>query len=228
MRKIEPGEIYLIDASRNNRGGPHPELMITMRRAIFFDDFWVFVDLRYDDERWEMDKMRKGLVYFGPTGRYWFDESPLQLGFSEVSPQLKSWFRTDLILRISRIRDIGWNDPVFQQRDKLNYYLNLTQSPKWLSQTIDAEQIYLVAHGRGDGTRPPVLITAENRKFFTAIEVLWNAAQIQLKVYSYPSKGVGVFRSGSKGGIAVYYIGQYLDRAGILEYYESQGIDTNV
>jgi hypothetical protein len=228
MKAIKSGEIYLIDASRVSTGYAPASSYIDVMRVVFFNGFWVFADLRYEDEKWHMDKLQKGLSYFSPIGRWWFDESPLELGFSEVSAQLQTLFRTDLIIYISRIRDIGWNNDIFTDRQRFEAYLEATQSDVWLSQIIAAENIYISVYGKGDGIRPPVMINAENGKFFTAAEVLWQAAQIQRLVYLSASKGVGIFRMGSKRGVATYYAGEYLDRAGILAYYERSGINTNV
>lgn len=227
MRQIEPGEIYLIDTTSTYKGYGEKELFITTERVVFFDEFWVFVDLRYDGERWEMDKLRRGLVYFAPRGRNWFDSSPLKLGFSEVSEELHRWFCTDLILRIGRDKALSWNSSVFENRNSLEQHLSRTQTDYWLSETIKAEKIYLIPYGKGGTPKPPVLIHAENGKEFSTAEIVWEASVIQREVYMYASNGIGIFRAGSKGGVATYYIGEFFDRAGILKYYEDNGIDTS-
>lgn len=216
MKEIKSSEIYLLDYTENYRGYGEIELFAETLRVIFFKEKWVFCDSKYD-EKWELDKMRKGICYFAPTSRYWFSEKSLNVGFSEVSAELNKWFRTDLIIYIGRLKELSWNSSIFDDRNLFNNYLNQNQDDIWLSEKIDTDKIYLVGRGKYDGPKKPVLIEADDKKTFFCSEILWKAALIQREAYNYKSNGVGIFRSGSKDGIPTYYIGEYFDRAGILK-----------
>lgn len=215
---LNPGEIYLIDRSQlYSEHAPHMELYIFISRVVFFNDKWVFVDMKYDKDIWYLDKIRKGLIYFSPIRRYWFEKKALKIGFSEVSDKIKDWYQTNLPIYLGRIKDLSWDSEVFEQQKHLEAHLVNSQTQEWLNQEIPTDQIYLMALSKTGSTKTITLIKAECDEKFTVCELLWQAAILQRSAYNYRSKGVGIFRAGSKAGVAAYYIGEYFDRAGILE-----------
>jgi hypothetical protein len=174
-----------------------------------------------------MDKLRKGMYYFSPMARFWFEESALLLGESAFSDENAKCYRFDLRYSIGRLKTLAWNSDYFDNRSLLEEYINSSQSASWSSQIIDTDKVHLTALSKAGTPKNTVLVHAANGKYFTSIELLWLSAQLQRTTYSYQSNGVGIYRSGSKAGVPTYYIGEFVDRAGVLKHYESIGIDTN-
>ena len=61
------------------------------------------------------------------------------------------------------------------------------------------------------------LITAVNNEEFTISELLTSAKRIQESVNANQSKGIGIYRIGIQNQLPSYYIGEYIDLAGILK-----------
>lgn len=59
-------------------------------------------------------------------------------------------------------------------------------------------------------------MTADNPNHFECAELIWKAKELQESVNNQTSKGIGLYRIGFEKGLPSYYIGEYFDKAGLL------------
>ena len=226
MIELQIGGVYRLDKRRFYHGFGPIELWDTVERVMCYDSFEVIVDTEYHEGKrdWFMDEPDKKLFYFGRRPANYFESDCEQIDFSPVSVEAIEFYRLDLPLRISRIKELSWFDPVFESEQLLKDFINKNTSKQWQNQRIDSKELFIET---GESALGGVLFKADNNRYFTATEMLVKGRQfIRPKHKNY--HGVGIFRSGTKGGIPVYYVGEYYDRAGILKKYEDAGIETNM
>jgi hypothetical protein len=75
-------------------------------------------------------------------------------------------------------------------------------------QTLDTPKIYLGPFGPKGSCRPGILLEAENGRFFTVEEILWQAAKLQAQFLRdvKATAGVGIYRSGIQRKLPSYYV----------------------
>lgn len=225
------GGVYRIDLSEIIK--PDPWILnprtIFYNRVIMFDQFEVFSDWRFPNELiWHLDQKLKNLYTANRSSRKSYDRYATQIGFEPFRAEVMEFIKPDLLLRIGRIKDLCWNDDVFNDQRKFTGYINDKTSKEWQEQVLSTDRIYLEPLGAKGGSKPAEEVIADNGTFFTVAELLWKAKQIRTKVNKAGSDGVGIFRSNFRNKKPVYYIGNYYDEAGTLKEYEDEGVNTNL
>jgi hypothetical protein len=228
---LKIGGIYFFDRTRFYAGIGSKDMYLFNFRVLDYDDYIVILDVIYPSESdWSLNKKNKGMVWFGQLNKDFFDEEGIENGFSEFDDELRRYYcmGMGLLIRISRIKGLSWDNPIFDSYDSLSKFTSANMSSEWHNQKIDRNKIYLVSKKKGDGYSSPKLIESANNLNFSALEILWNVSILQRENYSKNFNGVGVFRAGSKNGIPVYCIDDYFGGNAYLKNYEEKGINTNV
>ena len=227
--ELKIGGIYRLDRTRFYSGHGDKEMLIFTERVLFYDQFEVFTDIIYKSESdWSLNKKHKTRLWFGKSSMRPFDEDAMEIGFAEFSNELRQYYRTDLLMRISRIKSVSWNDNMFSQMGMLKEYIAINTSEEWQNQRLACPSVYLIPSGNSGGFKSPILVEADNKEFFTSTEILWKASQLQRKHFTATSLGAGVFRSGTKNGIPVFYLEDYFGGGDYLKEFEESGVGTNV
>lgn len=226
MIELKIGGVYRIDRRKNYDGFGPIELWDTIERVLCYDEFEVIsdIDLSKGTDEWVMNKRDKKRCFFGRRPKSFYENYGERIGFSEVPPESVKFYRLDLPLRISRIKNLSWFDPVFDNINEFAAFILDNTSSQWQNQRLEINELYINAGPESGGL---IRLKADNGNWFSAAEMLWKGKQAIKPKYK-DWQGVGIFRSGSKSGIPVYYVGEYYDRAGFLKKYEDAGIETNV
>lgn len=182
----------------------------SIMRVIGFDEFEVLYDGFWEhDSSWAFASNMKKKCSFYRTSRNVFSEKAKLIEFNELTEEEFNVFRPDLTIRTCRLESASWTDGNFNFED---FNSNM--------ETIKTEKIWLYPFGPKGGFKKGELITASNNKEFTISELLTSAKRIQESVNPNQSNGIGIYRTGIQKQIPSYYIGEYIDLAGIMKLKE--------
>ena len=170
---------------------------------MFYDGCW-----KHDDS-WTFASNLKKKCSFYRTSRNVFSEKSNLFGFKELTAEECNVFRPDLTIRTCRIENASWSDADFNLE---GFEHNM--------KSIKSEKIWLYPFGPKGGLKKGELITAKNNKEFTIYELLESAKRIQQSVYLNESDGIGVYRLGIQKQLPSYYIGEFIDLAGVMKLKE--------
>ena len=183
-------------------------------RVIGLDDIEVFYDCLWPhDNKWTFSGNFKKKCYFYRTSAPLFAEKSTPLDFLALSEEEQRMFRPDLPLRLVRTNALNWNE--FASTDYPSFQALLPANLQ--SQQLPANQVVLIPYGNNGGLKKGTVVTAANGSFFEGSELLWKAKELQEAVNDKVSTGIGLYRIGFEKGMPSYYIGQYIDNAGLLK-----------
>lgn len=226
---LKIGHVYKLDRTRFYSGIGDINALVFKVRVLAFDQFEVIVDVIPNGEvDWSYNKKDQKQLWFGKFSMRYFDEDAIEIGYAEFRKELAEYYHTNLLFRISRLRNLSWNDNNFDSPQSLNEYLLPNTSAEWKDQKIQSAKLYLTPTTKSGSYKPSILIESMNGENFGSAELLWKASQLQRTSFSGKSDGVGIFRAGSKGAVPVYYISDYLGGNKYLKDFEESGINTNV
>jgi hypothetical protein len=178
-------------------------------RIIGLDDFEVFYDGYWSHENsWTFSGNFKKKCFFYRTSRQAFEEKSVQHDVLPLTTEEKQAFRPDLPMRLGRSKALSWND--FKVSD-----LKELPDHDFLQQKLLAEKIILLPYGIKGGLKKGTIVTADNGAYFDCEELISKAKRIQESVNNETSKGIGIYRIGIETRLPSFYIGQYIDSAGI-------------
>jgi hypothetical protein len=180
-------------------------------RVIGFDDIEVFYDcIRSHHDSWAFSSNLKNNCSFYRTSTSFFISKSKPIDYLPITEAEQIVFRPDLPIRLCRSKDFNWIDFYSLTIKELQVKVeNLTD-------TIQTEKLTLIPFGNKGGLKKGVIISADNSEYFEASELIWKAKEILKSVNSQISKGVGIYRLGFEKGYPSYYIGEYFDKAGLL------------
>ncbi len=81
---------------------------------------------------------------------------------------------------------------------------------------VQADKLVLIPYGNKGGLKKGSVVTATNSKYFESAELIWKAKELQEAINNHVSNGIGLYRMGFEKGFPSYYIGEYIDSAGIV------------
>lgn len=226
--ELKTEEVYFFDNSLAVEI-KHPTMRVCGQyRVLAVDKFEVFFDgIYYSDNSYLFDLERnlRGSLGFSRMNRNFFEKCSKKIGEAPLSEKAKSILRIDLPIRVGRLKNLSWDDNCFREKDAYSRYFNEATLLKWGCREIEASQIFLEPITDRKMPKRAVKIEADNGLCFNVKELIWKASQIRNDVVNGPSEGIGLYRSGVKNGIPVYYIWGFYDLANILKDYEEQGVD---
>lgn len=183
-------------------------------RIIGLDDVEVFYDCLWPhDNKWTFSGNFKKKCYFYRTSAPMFAEKSHSVDFIPFSEEEERMFRPDLPLRLGRTKELNWNSIAATDYPSFQAFL-----PSDLhAQRLLIDRVVLIPYGNNGGLKKGSVVEAANGAFFECGELLWKAKELQEAVNNQISAGIGLFRIGFEKGLPSYYIGQYMDSAGLLK-----------
>jgi len=179
-------------------------------RIIGLDDFEVFYDGYWPhDNSWTFSGNFKKKCYFYRTSRQAFEEKSTLQDILPLTDEEIQAFRPDLPMRLGRSKATSWNN--FKVSD-----LKKLPDSDFLKQKLQADKIVLLPYGVKGGLKKGQIVTADNESYFDCEELIWKAKRIQESMNNETSKGIGIYRIGFESRLPSFYIGQYIDLAGIM------------
>ncbi len=181
-------------------------------RVIGYDDIEVFYDCLWPhDNSWTFSGNFKKKCYFYRTSAPLFIAKSKPIDYSPITEEEQKTFRPDLPIRVCRSKEYNWNNfnvPTFEVFNK---------QAKNLTDIIQTDKLVLIPYGNKGGLKKGTIVNADNSKFFVASELIWKAKELQEAVNNQISNGIGIYRLGFEKGLPSYYIGEYVDSAGLLK-----------
>jgi hypothetical protein len=181
-------------------------------RVIGFDDIEVFYDCFLpQNNSWAFSGNIKKKCYFYRTSALLFIKKSKPIDFSAITEEELKVFSPDLPIRVCRSNEFSWNN------FKLSALNEFNKQSENLTDTIQTDKLVLIPYGSKGGLKRGTSLSADNSKYFVASELIWKAKQLQEAVNTDISNGIGIYRLGFEKGLPSYYIGEYFDRAGLLQ-----------
>lgn len=206
------------------------KLFIYNSLVLFFDDYEVFTDILFDKDKmiWETDTWKKGKCYFSRSSMKFHEKYSTVVDEYPVSDKILSVLQPNLRFRIGRLKGIEWDSDFFSNKKEFGNFIYNETNLDWQKIQLNCNEIYLTPYSKKGSPQTSCHIKAENGKYFTCAELVWQAGQLQKGVIFDDFPGIGIYRSGNFKGIPNFYIGGYLDRARVLESYEKDGVDISL
>jgi len=188
-----------------------------LMRIIGLDDIEVFYDsLRPHINSWTFSGHFKKKCFFYRTSSKFFQENSEFVEYLPLTELEQNAFRPDLAMRIARTKELNWNDFGCTSYLQLKEESEKLFSEDFLSEKIFTDKIVLLPQGNKGGLKKGTIITAANSRFFESMELIWKAKEFQEAASSQISNGIGIYRIGFEKELPSYYIGEYIDSAGLF------------
>lgn len=181
-------------------------------RVIGYDDIEVFYDCLWPhNNSWIFSGNLKKRCYFYRASAPLFIAHSKPIDYIPITEEEQKAFRPDLPIRVCRRKEFSWNNFAVLTFDEFNKQAdNLTDA-------IQTDKLVLLPYGNKGGVKKGTIVTADNTKFFESSELIWKARELQEAVNNQISNGIGIYRLGFEKGLPSYYIGDYIDRSGLLK-----------
>ena len=186
-------------------------------RIIGMDDDEIFYDCLLSEKfGWTFSGHFKKKCYFYRVSRTTFLENSVYKDTLPLTSKECSVFRPDLPLRIGRTTKLSWNS---HKEDTYTLFLkniHTYENDDFINKTLEIRSIFLAPYGKKNGIYKGTKIESKST-YFDVLELIWNAKKLQESVNNEISNGIGIFRLGFQDYTPSFYIGEYLDNAGILK-----------
>jgi hypothetical protein len=186
---------------------------LTMR-VFSYDEFEILYDARLLSTGWQFNNLKKYVKFSRSPNNFKNASYEFQYLMPLTDEELQI-IRPHLPMRLARIPELSWLDKMFATQAQIENYI-ADKHAHLMTDKLETDKIYLEARYRQKNTKAATLITADNGKYFTVPELIFKANQIYSGVYNVTGEGIGIFRSGIKGKLPQYYIGEFIDLAGFL------------
>ena len=186
-------------------------------RVLAFDNIELFYDGWWEHKNdWGL-KCHNSKVSFYRTSTTHFIKTAELIRIDPLIEEEKQKYKLELPFRLVRHEEFTWMQNSFPNLKSFTFYckehnLKLTDEP-----ILKESQIILIPIGPNGGNKKSNLIEADNGKWFTELELLWKAHNIQAQFKTCVSYGVGLYRLGLEKNFASYYIGGYYDLAEFIK-----------
>src|SRR5690606_2471674 len=168
---MKTGDVFILDNS-----AMYENCVILHEKIICFDDFEVFCDSkRIEDDKWKLDKPKLKTGVFTRSSRETFEQFTTQIGHEVYSEERLSIQRTDVPMRIGRVKGLSWGDEVLANEASISKYLEDNVDTIVHQRIINAPQIYLEGSNKNEMLQKAICIAAKNGKYFTVSELLYHA-----------------------------------------------------
>ncbi len=177
---------------------------------LFYDGWWEHTN------NWGL-KSHNSKVFFYRTSVKSFKEMSELIRIDPLDDEETIKYKLELPFRICRNANISWTNTLY---DKIDDFIEIVKQTNFLSENTEilkASQIKLYPFGSNGGHKKSVVIRPDNGIFFTEIELLWKAQNIQSLYIKEIKPGVGIYRLGIEKGMASYYIWNFYDKAEITK-----------
>lgn len=203
--KLKLGEIYKTEGDESTY------------RVIGFDEIEVFYDYLWPhNNSWTFSGHFKKKCYFYRTSVALFIDKSTPLNYIPLTIEEQKAFRPDLPIRIGRTKEFNWNAFGVDNHRSFIEEIKTLSDKSILDQKLPTYRIVLIPFGNNGGLKKGTIVTADNSNYFECAELIWKAKELQEAVNNRTSKGIGIYRIGFEKGLPSYYIGEYFDKAGLL------------
>lgn len=209
---IEIGNIYKSDLTKIGRHG----IEVGNKRVLIFDDYEILSEIQMLSGNWSMRPFQSA-CRFVPQSRIFFESVANYISEEPLTEKELEIIKPNLAIRLGRIQNISWGDKRLDSIDKIRGLFMEFGLEYYLDESYSTNKLYIEPYGKSGGKKSAQLIEADNKKYFTCAELLYKSNKIQLQVNSHQSNGIGIFRTGIRSKLPVYYIGEYYDLAGIMK-----------
>lgn len=172
-------------------------------RIVATDPVETFYDVRWPGGDWGLRRIRSAVYYRLPTP--FVMDKALVVGREPLLPNELNLHRPDLPLRLLRSAECSWSDTP----DVLTARTGASQAEIVLQAPVLALEPY---GPKGDSAKT-VLVEATDGEAFTSLGLLLLAQEAQ-SACCPEVRGIGMYRSGIRGGVPSYYLWGASDRAG--------------
>jgi hypothetical protein len=177
-------------------------------RVIAFDEETVMYDCWWPQiPGWGIDSLNRTLAYYRVPTSLLLRQSK-HLRTEEYTEAEMAVLRPDLPFSFARFANFEWPtvSPATPEEFPNGSFSCIEDQSS--QPCLDAAKIYLEPFGPKGGSKPGVMIEAENRAAFTVKEILWHAARLQSPFLrdTRVTTGVGIYRSGIRRKLPSYYV----------------------
>jgi hypothetical protein len=218
---MELGEVrkYSYEMMFPKPGGSEFRRIEHLIRIIGIDEIEVYYEVWLDHKNsWNLKGLMNAAYY--RIAIEVLDKNSEYVRSEVLTNRERKLHRPDLAHRCCRTKFWNWSTETYSSLDIFTQSLNKTELniDEFNSQKqIETARIVLLPSGPKGGTKPPVIVSASNGEYFSNIELLWYAHNIQAKWKTPKSDGVGLYRSGLSKGLPMYYLGEQYDAANLLK-----------
>ena len=171
-------------------------------RVVAFDSHVVMYDTWWPKKgAWAMAKLAGTFTYFR-LSRTYFEAHSRLVRTDPLSEQELKIHRPELPFALAQRSNLSWYEPWSESA------ISAADSSPHSQRILDAPAAFLSPFGPRDSEKPPVLVNAENGRFFDEVELLRLARAIQDSFAGEVrlTNGVGIYRSGIKKRLPSYYL----------------------
>ena len=189
-RNITVGDVYEVSSQ------PNPLRVVGVdEHVVMYDTWWPHKNA------WGMERLGGTFTYYR-MARSFFEARSRLLRSDPLSSLELNVHRPDLPFALARRNDLSW----YEQWDESRaFHVNTVEESV---SALEASQVFLVPFGPRDSAKPPVLVCAEDRLSFSVPELLRAAHAVQVPFLGDVrlTAGVGIYRSGIKKRIPMFYL----------------------
>lgn len=134
------------------------------------------------------------------------------IDYVPITEEERKAFRPDMSIRVCKSKEFSWNNFDVSTFDEFN------KQADHLTDKIQNGNLVLLSYSNKMGLKKGIIVTADNSKSFETPEFIWKAKELQEAVNSQISNDIGIYRTDFEKGLPSYYIGEYIDRTGLLKH----------
>lgn len=190
---IALGVVFEIDSS------PYP------MRVIAYDDAEIMYDVWWPHKNaWAMASLVGSFTYYR-LPRDYVEAHARGIRIDPLSDKERQVHRPDLPFAVAQRESTSWYDRPW------------AEDVFGTTPVLAVNAIYLSPFGPRDSAKPPVFIEADNGDWFTELELLTKARELQFPLVGDVrlTEGVGIYRAGIKKRTPSYYIWGARSRADV-------------
>lgn len=180
------------------------------RIELFYDSWWEHTN------NWGLKSHNSKVFFYRASIKRFKEISELIKVDTFDNDELKK-YKLDLPFRICRHANFGWTNKFYNSFNDFIETIKQTEIQSDKTEILKANQIKLYPFGSKGGHKKSVVVSPDNGEFFTEIELLWKAQNIQSFYIKEIKEGVGIYRLGIEKGMASYSIGNFYDNAEIIK-----------
>jgi hypothetical protein len=188
-------------------------------RVILFDRVQIFYDVWWQDSQdWEVNQSYKSKVIFLRCSQSHFLNTSILVRFESIPDAVINVIRPDLPLYLCRNDKLRWTTKNYTDIQSFAKYLDKAGIDINTLEKLNIDKVILVPFGPKGGDKKGVIVQAANGRYFTGLELLWHAHNVQAVHINIEQEiGMGIYRSGFEKGLPTFYIGGFYDRAEFLK-----------
>ena len=177
-------------------------------RVIMYDDTTVCYETWWDHTKnWAYKSNLSGKVIYYRASTEDFLKTATFLHSEPLNDEEIAIHRPDLPLYVCRNANLKWSDKIYDTIEAYENYIKEDIDNTIQFSALNIPKIILAPFGLKGGLKKGVIIEARNGVSLSAVELLWNANNIEAPYITTPVRnGVGIYRQGFAKKIPSFYI----------------------